>query len=776
MRSISSKGHHTSCVAVHGDMVVFGHHDKLRIARAQDNWENACLHVSVGQEKREIRICALAFRAHSNKEDGRYLWCGTKEADLLEFDVKEKCVTQHKPGVHTAPVVLLQAVGKNMISVDESGKICTWIARPIEKNEAQEETHYAPISFKEAPVTQRVVFDRHSCPMIIGDELWVASVGESSSVARVCKVRIYRPFSVDKPFNAVSRPVVIPDSMAAGTLGAITSGTVVPLHSGHVYLGHQSGHISVWNRSTYTCVAVFTTGMPGITSLCGVRGWFIWAGSRQGKIRIFDVRERPWQVVKIFDAHKGSAVTELIADPSVIGSNELQVLSMSIEGDVCLWDGLLTSDWMTQELERRFADYSTFRQLTALHITFNIDAASTSDFDGSELPGLNVLDTMSTMPDIIVIGFQELVDLQDTRIMAKSFLLGGARKSKGHDVGERLSHQARAWTQKISKDIRKKVMQWHAATDGQKKSGDVVGDERMYELVLQDSLVGLFTAVFVKEKESINVREAAVASIKTGFGGRMGNKGAIIASLLIDDTPIAWVNCHLAAGQTHTRERNADLVNIFESEPFSDRAVRDALASIPSDRNDTRKKVPIVVDAYAGGGDGAMIMPDHELVFLSGDLNYRVDLGRSKCIEMINKKEWQALLARDQLLRQLRDNSSHRLRPFHEAPITFAPTYKFDRRTSTYDTSEKQRVPAYCDRILWYARSEDADAVQCHHYKAEGRTVPSDHRPVVGVFSFKVRNSDPIRRAAVLEELQTAWRVAQAERLRAAREYYAQGR
>ena len=39
-----------------------------------------------------------------------------------------------------------------------------------------------------------------------------------------------------------------------------------------------------------------------------------------------------------------------------------------------------------------------------------------------------------------------------------------------------------------------------------------------------------------------------------------------------------------------------------------------------------------------------------------------------------------------------------------EAPITFRPTYKFDRHSLDpfgYDSSEKRRVPAWTDRILF---------------------------------------------------------------------------
>ena len=39
-----------------------------------------------------------------------------------------------------------------------------------------------------------------------------------------------------------------------------------------------------------------------------------------------------------------------------------------------------------------------------------------------------------------------------------------------------------------------------------------------------------------------------------------------------------------------------------------------------------------------------------------------------------------------------------------EAPITFRPTYKFDKHSAEpldYDSSEKRRVPAWTDRILF---------------------------------------------------------------------------
>ncbi|MCO5565706.1 hypothetical protein L7F22_019380 [Adiantum nelumboides] len=722
-RVIPSKGGHTSAVAIHKDIVVVGHHDKLRFHVANGGRDPFVQHISLGQERRENRLSALCFPSRGN---GRYLWCGTKEGDMFEYDLEGMRVKSNRTNAHTGPVLVLQRVKNDMISIDESGKICTWLAKD-----------QSSPSLKDAPVTQRIAIERYSCVFVLGEEVWVASANDvSGSTTRTPKVRIYRPFTIDKPFNANSRPVGIPENVGPSHIGLISSAAIVPLQPDYVFLGHQSGHISVWSRFTYSCVHVQQLNMAGVTSLCGVRGHFLWAGSRHGEIRIFDVREQPWQAIKIWQANKAGAVIQLIVDPSPIDDGKLQVLSTSLEGEIHIWDGLLKTDWMTVELERRLTEYSTFRTLKTFHLTFNIDAATVMDFEGHELPGMELLQEHE-MPDVIIIGFQELVDLGDTRIMAKSLILGGGRRSKQADAGERLSHQARAWTQRLSVEVQRRFPG--------------------FKLLLQDSLVGLYTAIFVKESELPAIRDPGIATIKTGFGGRMGNKGAIVASMRIDDTPLAWINCHLAAGQRHTRQRIADLVNIFES-TLSQKV--------------SNQRLDYEVDAYAGGGDGSMILPDHEIVFLSGDLNYRVDLRREQCFDLIRREDWQGLIAKDQLKRQLEENSGHRLKPFREAMIQFAPTYKYDRQTDSFDSSEKQRVPAYCDRILWYSRSEDAHAIQCLQYTSQPHIKMSDHRPVVGRFSFQIRKADPIRRKAVLDELLVDWQIAQAERLRAAREYY----
>ena len=56
---------------------------------------------------------------------------------------------------------------------------------------------------------------------------------------------------------------------------------------------------------------------------------------------------------------------------------------------------------------------------------------------------------------------------------------------------------------------------------------------------------------------------------------------------------------------------------------------------------------------------------------------------------------------------------------FQEGPVDFAPTYKYDLFSDDYDTSEKQRIPAWTDRVLWRRRKygkvdeEDGNWEEC---------------------------------------------------------------
>lgn len=206
-------------------------------------------------------------------------------------------------------------------------------------------------------------------------------------------------------------------------------------------------------------------------------------------------------------------------------------------------------------------------------------------------------------------------------------------------------------------------------------------------------------------------------------------QGALLLRFLLDDSSLCLVNCHLAAGQTQTVHRNNDLTAILES------------MALPPVHTSTHS------ETLVGGGDGSMIL-DNEICILNGDLNYRIDtMGRDTVIKAVNANNFSKLLERDQLLVSRRRNPGFRVRAFQEFPIAFAPTYKYDVGSDRYDTSEKRRAPAWCDRILY----RGAGKIKQLDYRRHELRI-SDHRPVSGLFKMRIKTISAKKRAEAWKE------------------------
>ena len=127
------------------------------------------------------------------------------------------------------------------------------------------------------------------------------------------------------------------------------------------------------------------------------------------------------------------------------------------------------------------------------------------------------------------------------------------------------------------------------------------------------------------------------------------------------------------------------------------------------------------------------------------------------------------LLLHDQLLREMKFNRACRLRFFTEGPLTFFPTYKYDRNSDEYDTSEKRRRPAWCDRILW--RSRATSRVRQLHYRRYEVNV-SDHRPISAAFTITIKRFDHSAREKAKAALQSEWVDEQKRLLVACQNFY----
>ena len=137
------------------------------------------------------------------------------------------------------------------------------------------------------------------------------------------------------------------------------------------------------------------------------------------------------------------------------------------------------------------------------------------------------------------------------------------------------------------------------------------------------------------------------------------------------------------------------------------------------------------------------------MVFFFGDLNYRlVELTNMQVKEICSRKDYERLKPFDELItafkRHGRANNNEDqdelqyqfYRDFTEGHINFAPTYKYDKRSQIYDTSKKQRVPAWCDRILWKIADNESQEIVQKSLNCAQECNFSDHRPVMAQFEF----------------------------------------
>jgi len=117
--------------------------------------------------------------------------------------------------------------------------------------------------------------------------------------------------------------------------------------------------------------------------------------------------------------------------------------------------------------------------------------------------------------------------------------------------------------------------------------------------------------------------------------------------------------------------------------------------------------------------------------FFFGDLNYRINGDRATVERLILSSRLDILLPHDQLLHAKKKRQV--FKGFTEAPITFNPTYKFDTGTDNYDTSAKQRIPAWTDRVLY----KKNDSIKLLEYNSVPKLSFSDHKPVYATFEIK---------------------------------------
>uniref|UniRef100_A0A7S1XGQ9 Inositol polyphosphate-related phosphatase domain-containing protein n=2 Tax=Compsopogon caeruleus TaxID=31354 RepID=A0A7S1XGQ9_9RHOD len=260
-----------------------------------------------------------------------------------------------------------------------------------------------------------------------------------------------------------------------------------------------------------------------------------------------------------------------------------------------------------------------------------------------------------------------------------------------------------------------------------------LGDD--FVLVERESMMEIRLHVFVRRTLERRVRLVRTVNEKTGIANVVGNKGGVALKMMVDDIEFWFVSSHLAAheGYRNRVKRNEDVMEIMKGlEPLEE--------SWPVRGNIS---VPFFHRAHH--------------VFWMGDLNYRLDTAsllpgsegwstveKSRGVQRIisSSQEFQSLADEDELSLELSDDGV--LSCFREGSITFPPTFKCLRNVegTVYDSD---RVPSYCDRILWHSLPTH----QFHLHLSTYRSVPgistSDHKPVAAEFEvFVPRRIRPV--------------------------------
>ncbi|KAM5458562.1 hypothetical protein MaudCBS49596_000478 [Microsporum audouinii] len=631
-----------------------------------------------------VKGSAIAFKpGRSVDEEGAIIWIGTTAGELQEVDIRTQSIINTRPAHSRREIIRIYRYQKELWSLDDEGKLLVW---------APDESGSPNLQYSYNHPYDRMA-KGHTFSMVVGNTIWYATGKE---------VRLYQPHAQDTAFQVLKPP------LGKNHSSEVTCGTMSMTNGGMVYLGHADGKVTIYSCKDYSYLGTVTISMYKISSLTAA-GDYLWASYKTGMIYVYDTSTNPWIVKKDWNAHSHGVCGMMLDLSSVWTVNKLQVVSLGVDNYIRVWDAMLEEDWLEAKMQSKDVEYCKFSEISAAIVTWNAGATVPG-----KLPNSNFIrDAIhpESAPDILVFGFQELVDLEDKKITAKSFLKG---KKKDADK-ETMSRQYRVWKDYLALCIREHMPNGES-----------------YVLLHTASLIGLFTCVFVRQDTRERISNVSAAEVKRGMGGLHGNKGALILRFFMDDSSLCFVNCHLAAGQSQTANRNNDIAAIMESE---------ALPKEPS--------LSARIDRFAGGGDGSMIL-DHEICILNGDLNYRIDsIPRNTVIEAVKANNLPKLLDRDQLLASKRKNPGFRLRTFNEAPITFAPTYKYDVGTDNYDSSEKKRAPAWCDRLLYrgFGRIK-----QLEYRRHEVRV--SDHRPVSGTFKMRVKSIIPNKRTAIWEDCQ----------------------
>ncbi|KAK3326120.1 putative PI phosphatase group protein [Apodospora peruviana] len=277
-----------------------------------------------------------------------------------------------------------------------------------------------------------------------------------------------------------------------------------------------------------------------------------------------------------------------------------------------------------------------------------------------------------------------------------------------------------------------------------------------YQLVTAEQLSGMLLLVYASPEVAPTISNVSTVSVGTGLLGYLGNKGAVATRIVLgESTRMVFINCHLASGSeaNFIERRIWDVGQILSRTQFKPVTV----SGVSENRDDTEKigdedfafwfgDLNFRLDGLPGDDIRHLLMLHTRGEYdLSKKGMTREDSLQGKGIIVRKSSEscgaeeepddkpdpaveglpdpddflpdphddpaslqatLDSLLPHDQLRRTIKEGKAFH-DGWHEGPITFLPSYKYDVGTvGLFDSSEKRRAPSWCDRILFRTRKD----------------------------------------------------------------------
>jgi hypothetical protein len=289
--------HHAHCFAVSGHKLCTGGSTikvfDLTLGDGKPILVVEPRHIGIESKGKDIKMTAMSFRSPASSDDeGRYLWCGTNVGHICELDTLTGEITDVKAGLHAASVTHVFRHDEWMVTLDELGK--AHVFGPFAGGEelSRRQTN--------APCRTLRTADRQNFATMLGGQLWTASGpaarSTTNSALRGPTLRVYDPSGVTSGNTAGKT------TFTSEWTGAVTAATVDPFDKRSVYLAHEGGYVSIFDRDSLVCRQVLKISPTDILGLEYV-GDYLWAGTRGGTINVYDTRTSPWTTINTWVAH-----------------------------------------------------------------------------------------------------------------------------------------------------------------------------------------------------------------------------------------------------------------------------------------------------------------------------------------------------------------------------------------------------------------------------------------------------------------------------------------